>query len=480
MGCLTLVGAASIQSYIFRSNKLSEDAGASEKLRWALDWWGKPGAVNHPRVIYIGGGNAALEFESADAAREAVYVWSLEMLKAAPGLRFTAAHYEIHHGEKEAYDEALKLLQINENAPPFGADMGALPVVRECQSTGLAASRYLDNSYLSEEAYAKRKFSGDAYSRIMVDYGHLLGTDYIFPKEFENLGTMEGASQIAIVHADINGLGQRFSDTARKAEDATLFSALGRLSGDSKALGKSAFSHTVLALRGALPRLLHDQVVDCQTTGDKMFFPLRPLVDGGDDLTFVCHGKLGLSLARIYLQEFDKLAQIEEDEDKRLTACAGVLIMPGKFPFARGHKLAEDLVKSAKGLHREHGGSWLDFQVILEGSEGDLETIREAQYFDADRKKLASRPYRISPGDGTNWKVFENYWKEFSDTEHWPRSRSKKLLEALPRGDRAASELARLYEAAGFTLPRGTRCADYWDALEMLDFHVAWPREEHA
>ena len=34
-------------------------------------------------------------------------------------------------------------------------------------------------------------------------------------------------------------------------------------------------------------------------------FPLRPIVFGGDDLTFVCHGRIGLALAARYLQYFE-------------------------------------------------------------------------------------------------------------------------------------------------------------------------------
>ena len=64
---------------------------------------------------------------------------------------------------------------------------------------------------------------------------------------------------------------------------------------------------------------------------------------GGDDLTFVCDGRLGLDLAAFYLKEFSRGTIKVCGEDKSVDACAGVAIVPTKFPFASAYHFAEEL-----------------------------------------------------------------------------------------------------------------------------------------
>ena len=72
----------------------------------------------------------------------------------------------------------------------------------------------------------------------------------------------------------------------------------------------------------------------------KYYLPFRPLVYGGDDVTFVCDGRLGLELAAIYLQAFEK--------EKDFTACAGICVVKTHYPFARAYQLSEELCRKAK------------------------------------------------------------------------------------------------------------------------------------
>jgi hypothetical protein len=83
----------------------------------------------------------------------------------------------------------------------------------------------------------------------------------------------------------------------------------------------------------------------------------------------------------------------------------------------------------------------------------------------------------------SQWQGVERLWREFSETETWPRSRCKRLFEALTRGRMATDALLS-------TLPAGTKLPDsgdeptrkrgwpasgptpYFDPLEILDFHV--------
>ena len=58
MSCVTLVSIGSIQSYLFRSNRLIENAGASECVRQALEYWKGDGLGC--RVLFVAPDKAAL------------------------------------------------------------------------------------------------------------------------------------------------------------------------------------------------------------------------------------------------------------------------------------------------------------------------------------------------------------------------------------------------------------------------------------
>lgn len=474
---ILLVGTASVQRYIFASNRLKENAGASYLAWHAIEQWREKPRGGH--LLYAGGGNAALEFESVGQAKEAVRCWSRHLLENAPGLRPTAAIVKINKTFTEAFREAQKLILLNENACPFGWDLGALPVTRACPSTGLAASEKESSpphDWLSAEAAAKRRAATDAVTRLEKDLRDVMG-NYALPLEFEHLGVTKGASQIAIVHADGNGIGKALIDILEKSKnnDTQFKDELGKFSQGVMHAAQQALQQTVSDLVEALPDLESRGVIHLanEKGTKKQYLPLRPVVHGGDDVTFVCHGKLGLWLASQYLRNF------EAASNNRFSACAGILIMPLKYPFARGYQLAEELCVEAKRARKKRGvnGSWLDFHVLLEGSAGSLKTIREQDYRAGDGSELLKRPYKLE-----EWATVEQLWQEFQDSDRWPRSRAKRLFEVLTRGKIATSTF--LEAMTDVKLPD---CGDpvakekgwptvgptpYFDPLEILDFHT--------
>ena len=507
--CLTLLGTASIQDYVFRSNRLKENIGASHLVWNALECWRAAGTQPALcEVVFVGGGNAALVFDSRDQAVEAVRLWSRELLDEAPGLRVVCAHTPYVEGRlAAAYLDAQKALFINETGPPFGRELGALPVTRPCPSTGLAADVWDGTSqkWISEESHRKRCIADKANSEIGTRYKDCLsaGGPYTFPEELEKLGIQEGESQIAIVHADGNGIGQILANIVGGDQaDGELRTRLGAASGAISTLAFSAFQLTLADLSAALPALTEQGVVTLQKDSrGRWFYPVRPIVDGGDDLTFVCHGKLGLSLAARYLAHFETESRKHVTAlgcEEGLTACAGVFIMPQKFPFARGYQMAESLAASAKRARKRNGGagSWLDFQLMLEGSAGTLEEVRRSYWQASGKRCLLRRPYRIGSDDATGWNSFESIWSEFHDLSKWPRSRAKQFLLALTRGEAATKEAVEEFTSRGRTLPGAGSPRESWrteqetvrrrptgvknpitrtvyfDPLEVLDHHA--------
>ena len=189
--CLTLIGTASLQRYVFASNRLRENVGASGLVQAPLLCWKERFATVEPKRmnagwIYVGGGNAALLFDSKPDAINAIRDWSRSLLTVAPGLRVVVAHEELSDGDLAArYEAALKELARNKNSPPFGAPVGALPVVRTCPSTGLAASKYSKNSdsWLSAEAAAKNETTDQG----LQEYSTVDGNRWVLPLELSDL-----------------------------------------------------------------------------------------------------------------------------------------------------------------------------------------------------------------------------------------------------------------------------------------------------
>ena len=258
--CIVVLGTVSVQRYIFQSNRLKEIIGASYLAKhWfdarliqtikqtvsSLDRTAWDAYKDNPsisqsdikenddadvRIIYIGGGNAALLCKHKNIAVKVVKRWSLDLLKNAPGLRVAVGYGEVGDSLSEAYQEARECLNRCEEALPYGAELGSLPVVRSCTTTGLPASRRskeenVQEEWISESAARKRqkvgtaKKIGDARKYIENEFRRVLKDDQRFAIELEKLGGGEGQSYMAVVHADGNGMGQLVNESVERAED---------------------------------------------------------------------------------------------------------------------------------------------------------------------------------------------------------------------------------------------------------------------
>ena len=194
---IVVFSAASLQQYIFQSNRLKENIGASYLAKRSLEQdlieaiklsnhciftevWetytdnvsDTCNSIPEPEVpidigmnvnlIYVGGGNAALLCKNREIADKIVKVWSRKLIDTAPGLRVIVGYGEVKDSLAAAYLTALEKLTYSEEALPYGATLATLPIVCNCTSTGLAASRqsterYETNQWIAEQAYRKRQ-----------------------------------------------------------------------------------------------------------------------------------------------------------------------------------------------------------------------------------------------------------------------------------------------------------------------------------
>ena len=223
----------------------------------------------------------------------------------------------------------------------------------------------------------------------------------------------------------------------------------------------------------------------------RFYAPFRPVVFGGDELTFVADGRLGLGLAAAYLEAFEQRVAEQHNADlDGLVACAGVAVVKTHYPFSRAYTLAENLCDNAKDeLKREV--SALDWHFAATGLFGDIGQIRQRQYRAANGGHLEMRPLSIHdrPPDWHSWPRFTQVTKTFQMGRDWQERRNKVigLRDALRRGEGAVEQFLTAYELGGLpTLDPGTpslqrrgwhagRCG-YFDAVEALDFFVPLER----
>lgn len=532
----TVIDTTGIQRYIFGSNRLRENIGASHLVKLATTQWvddclKKIGHVHIPNkdqnelepkihkdsslvaeLIYAGGGNAVILFRDHETInKEGEYTvaekftrnFTRKIIEDAPGLNVVIAH-QTFNWKKESLHQVIQQLtkeklDIRKRNSISSVPLLGLGVTANCNSTGLVAAENTDGKYgirkgegylASREIVAKLKATQEA-NRELENLLSLEGT-YQVARDVDEMGRSEGeSSYIAIVHADGNEMGKRFERYAEiSCEQGSSISdknekyivAMRNLSWFVDRAGKQTLDEVGVILKKAIER----EVISIK----KNYFPFRPIVYGGDDITFICDGRLGISLAVEFLKQFEKNTENLPDGKGKVTACAGIAIVKTHYPFARAYGLCEALCGNAKKFFRgevednnKSPCSAIDWHIAASGVLGKISEVREREY---QRGKLTARPIRSHEYAGS-WFIWEDVAKviqEFKEGESWKDKKNKimSLREVLREGDKATEQFLI---ACGDELPVFSRANPqlkkqgwldgicyYFDAIETMSFYI--------
>jgi hypothetical protein len=571
---LVVVDTMQIQPYIFGSNRLRENVGASYLVDAATRNWafeaveavakeaghGKTNIESKNKLMkdsqdntqkdpprienglldaevwYSGGGNFVVFFKDEKQVKLFNHKLSEHALREAPGLQLVIAQEEIDLGKevlRDKLDKVMHELALKKRNHAWSAPLLGLSVTLPCRSTGLPATEMIEGirgepDYpASDEIRAKVDIATpEGSSKSLADQRlqDVIGQKegYRYPADFDDLGATAGEySYIAIVHADGNGMGKRIreigdlyatvdenrdfilelrkfsinvEDAARQALKAVLDKLVERIDDKDKAIVHQLTKKTSIR-------------IELEKKDNEYYLPFRPIVFGGDDVTFVCDGRLGLSLATMYLEEFEKRAAAANlgKDDRGLTACAGVAIVKSHYPFARAYQLTTDLTGSAKSYRSKlvksaeshgsdtSGGSCLDWHFALSGLSGSIEEIREREYKAGEGDWLTLRPVTLkaNPKEGQHaWPVVLKGIEAFQK-EEWVerRNKIKALRDALREGPSAVehfrtafnkgAELPEVLPAMGAWPSAGWhgKYCGYFDAIELADWFIPLERE---
>ncbi len=448
-----------IQRYIFASNKLKENIGASHIIKCIFDK-----LQDESDCSYVGGGNALIYFDSQEKARSKMRDWSRELLRIAPGIMPVIVVEDNFNGKayRASRKKLIKRAKMQESKFVPQTELSSFGITADCSRSGLSAeilednSPKSDNSYISSVSYTKIAASKESNAQLQEEFGNNIGC-YRFTDNIDELGgSKEENSHIAVVHMDGNDLGEKFNE--KEAEkDVKEFSE------ELKKAVRESFRLILSRLTDKLPALEKEEAISI--TGKNL--PIRPILIGGDDITFVCDARLGLYLTMEFIDAFENQ---EICKKNKLTVCAGIAIVKTKYPFYRAYERAEALCSNAKRVRKADkkysNDSLIDFHISFGGLGGSLKEIRDANYKSADGKTLYMRPYSIKKMRRLLKCIDEMV---YSDETRLPQSKINSLRDVLYKGEIPTIEFIRELGYRGKKIPSFSCSQEYYQSKGFLD-----------
>lgn len=429
-----LFEAKGIQRYILAGGRLLDIAGGSELLAQTvnsrksdllervLDAAGF--SACEPQFSRRAAGAFALHFKDDMWPQFERFraLWRLAFAQHAPALEFSEA-FGCGEDAAEAKDDAYRnASQLRENGTAALLPRAG-PFVARSPRTALPGVERRDQEIVDRPTARKRgagREKGFAARFLPVS---LRGLDLRWPDQMEDEGTdterknaalfpFEGEDRrVAIVHADISGLGELYA-TANKM----LAVASGR-GGDAIRLARDLSDRIENAVEGAAQiatdRVLAEPLRDRDgTIKAGALLPARPILLGGDDLTIIVRADLAIPYVRKLLEQIEELTaaeltafngvnrqQVGDLDIERLTACAGIAIVKPKQPFHLALDLAEGLCSYAKKYAKAGGrpfASALAFHRVTSSHiADDFDEIVGAEETCSNGAILTAQPYGV-------------------------------------------------------------------------------------
>jgi len=374
---LVLIETSGNQNYIFSTNKLKENIGASELTYRAGTIWvleavkrlrSTPESIHQLdlllkdeitsqssasdvrkkllnekaiesqnteiEIIIATSGKALLLTQKRCVAKSIIRYVTHKALKYAPGLDVCGVFSEFEWGNN--LSKAVKeVYQKHEEHRSFKSSPHLrflrLPVFDECVTSGLPATD-VDTKTADEKSvirssvsFSKREYGEKGRQRIeniLKEYNiEFSFSNSIRALDEEEFDEDEGKNSkvrkldwLAVIHADGNGLGEIFLNFQEYLDKLK-----------TKEINLNVDRNYVNALRDfsiALDICNEKAFIKALTAfpkNEKGLIPIVPLVLGGDDLTVVCDGKSALDFTQKFLSNFEEETGKEQEvEDKKI------------------------------------------------------------------------------------------------------------------------------------------------------------------
>lgn len=509
---LAMYDVRGIQKYIFKTVKLQEAAGASaiveniimdalnaairtisntESLEAELEWYDKERYFPYSekkkdvQVLFIGGGNAYVMYRSRELCLKINRLMSEYTIKKTYSLQLAVAVVDKGDSYAEDYRKLFRKMGEIKSNMFISKLLGAIPVMQMEIKTGYP----LVGEQGSQETFLKQQSARKLWSKI-TDKDELLLDNYV---------TEKGAdSTIAVVHIDGNNMGQRIREQIEGIEDYTeAINTMRRISYHINASYKKVFEEMKLYFekKGA-------ERSEFEKKETKYF--VRKILVAGDDITFVCNGKIAISAVEYYCRRISEYTMIGSTDEKSIrkygfSVCAGIAYINSHFPFGIGYEVAEaccsvakDAAKAPENMDNGRIGNFVDFHICQNVHAQNLKEMRRREYVTSSGEQLLIRPYYISTrtegelGKLNARRYSLNRLKEailyFQSQKNIPRSFAKDLRNTYPLGQSQMKLLYSFLESRGWKMPDGQGelyeregeqlIAKWYDALEIMDYYI--------
>lgn len=507
-----LFDVQSIQKYIFANNKLKANVGASYivdrlfedvlcknvilKLEAEADitsWKTRRDSITSlpasVYVAYIGGGKALILIgnDHTNMIESIIKTFTSQVLTQYPGLKVgvTTGTVTIEDIDERQLFKQLKNNQYTLNPILRPANTGLTTICDYSGDTADTVINFGDGERLVATSFTS-KFNAfeAANARLKKDLFGTEDIEWVFPSEFDELGqnkstenSKTGINDIAIVHIDGNNMGARFISCNRLEEKSEL--------------SEKVATKTLESFKSLIQWIIdkYDVLTKNLELTDKML-PIRPIIVGGDDITFVCNARIAVQAADFLMQEL-----LSDNNGMSIDSCAGIAVIPTSYPFFRGYQMAEQLCDSAKSKMRTYNkvskSCWLDFAFLHGETAPTLE-----QFFANEYSSLTGNmhygPYRVYEKGKICEDEREGLWQlldctqQFKDGHVMARNKVKELRFVLQDNEHMWTVFCKQLQHTNQSIPEVSGWEDfkeklwvkvddemrtpYIDAIELMDY----------
>lgn len=358
-----------IQSFIFQTNKLKEIVGGSElveEICTDLFYSFINSDENDENIIVSAAGNIKY-IADQKTCQKLVREFPKKILEVAPGVTVSQAVIKIDESLplSELINSLEEKLKTERNKPIIPLEIGFMGLERARRTGGVAVDvkskkgksvAFCESTSKKDRAVDRKSDSSNetSHTKLFKKISGLTEKPKEITLEIEEICKGHSNSWIAVVHADGNGLGNILRVMGKKLKGADFEKS------------KAAFRKFSLALENATEAAAQAAFWKVFSRKDAFTseykYPIRPIICGGDDITFIIRADLALEFTEIFLTEFEEKTKIEfqvlekfgiAEFSDGITACAGIAYIKESYPLHYALNLAESLCKDAKKLVKE-------------------------------------------------------------------------------------------------------------------------------
>lgn len=397
------------QEFIYSTNKLKENISRSMIIKLITENFDEMEYGNYDltvlnkvvvlsrevrlhqgEFVFSGGGNSVIKFKNKEDATNFIRQYSLEVLKKYPELELYMSLVTMDEIKKDeplndTYNNEVKVHRLLE------LKLNKIKDERKSRLRNLSYGIEKTQSYknkISKELNEIYNGLRELFGEIIFKKLQLKSNQDVF--SLDKYNEISEKKYIGIIALDGNKMGEMVRGLKEHKKEGSYFEEL-------SSLGKHIEEIYSQSLKEALKEF-----------GDPL---ITPVVMAGDDLTLICEAKKAIQLAGKIITNIENIS-FSKDKLKekyipnKLTAGAGVAIVPTGYPFFEAVQIAEGIQKEAKesvykikedvsekyvAKKDENNHSFLSWQVVKSGKKEDIDYVNYALRGNGENK------YHIKP-----------------------------------------------------------------------------------